>query len=68
MSKQEATQLADALAVNSALTADELKALPLDALRRLSAPGAAPVVVANTDAKPVSQFAGYDINNPTGAK
>jgi len=64
----ERDKLADALAVNSALTADELKALPLDALRRLSAPGAAPVVVANTDAKPVSQFAGYDINNPTGAK
>lgn len=63
----ERDKLADALAVNSALTADELKALPLDALRRLSAPGAAPVVVANTDAKPVSQFAGYDINNPTGA-
>lgn len=64
----ERDKLADALAVNSALTAEELKALPLDALRRLSAPGAAPVVVANTDAKPVSQFAGYDINNPTGAK
>lgn len=65
----ERDTLAGKLAANSALTADELKALPVETLRRLSAPGAAPVVVANTDAKkPASMFAGYDLNNPGGAK
>lgn len=66
----ERDALAGKLAANSALTADELKALPVETLRRLSAPGAAHVVVANTaDAKkPTSMFAGYDLNNPTGAK
>lgn len=64
----ERDKLADALAVNSALTADELKALPLDALRKLAAPGAAPIVVANKQtAAPASIFAGYSLNNPTGA-
>ena len=64
----ERDTLAGKLAANSALTADELKALPVETLRRLSAPGAAPVVVANTaDAKkPASMFAGYDLNNPGG--
>lgn len=62
----ERDALAGKLAANSALTADELKVLPVETLRRLSAPGAAPVVVANTadQKKPVSMFAGYDLNNP----
>lgn len=66
----ERDTLAGKLAANSALTVDELKALPVETLRRLSAPGAAPVVVANTadPKKPASMFAGYDLNNPTGAK
>ena len=64
----ERDTLAGKLAANSALTADELKALPVETLRRLSAPGAAPVVVANTadSKKPASMFAGYDLNNPGG--
>jgi hypothetical protein len=66
----ERDTLAGKLAANSALTADELKALPVETLRRLSAPGAAPVVVANTadQKKPASMFAGYDLNNPAGGK
>lgn len=64
----ERDTLAGKLATNSTLTVDELKALPVETLRRLSAPGAAPVVVANAEAKPpASIFAGYSLNNPTGA-
>lgn len=64
----ERDTLAEKLAVNSALTVDELKSLPLPALRKLAAPNAAPIVVGNTASKPGDEFAGYDINNPTGAK
>lgn len=64
----EKKAIADKLAVNSALTADDLMALPLQRLQELSAVNAAaPVVVGNASQQPQSEFAGYDINNPFGS-
>jgi len=57
----ELTALATPLAVNSALTLDELKGLGLERLKELSAK-AAPVVVATNTAKPGDEFADYSIN------
>lgn len=65
----ELNELATALAVNSSLTVDDFKALGLDRLKALQATAkAAPIVVGNAAQKPADEFAGYDINNPTGAK
>ena len=65
----EKKAIADKLAVNSALTADDLMALPLQRLQELSAVNAAaPVVVGNASQQPQSEFAGYDLNNPFGSK
>lgn len=59
----ELTTLAATLATNSSLTADDFKKMGLSRLKELSAAGAAaPVVVGNTQAKPVDAFAGYSIN------
>ena len=61
----ERTTLATELAVNSLLTVDDLKALPLARLRELKAakPGAAPLLTGNAGAaKPGDEFAGYDLN------
>lgn len=64
----EKKAIADKLAVNSALTADDLMALPLQRLQELAAVNAAaPVVVGNASQQPQSEFAGYDINNPFGS-
>lgn len=64
----EKKAIADKLAVNSALTAEDLMALPLQRLQELSAVNAAaPVVVGNASQQPQSEFAGYDINNPFGS-
>lgn len=64
----EKKAIADKLAVNSALTADDLMALPLQRLQELSAVNAAaPVVVGNASQQPQSEFAGYDLNNPFGS-
>lgn len=58
----ERDALATELAVNSSLTVDDLKALPLARLKELKAK-AAPVVVGNSGGgKPGDEFAGYDIN------
>ena len=60
----ELEKLAGQMAVNSALTADDLKALGLKRLREIqeSAQGAAPVLATNGATKPASEFAGYSIN------
>ena len=60
----ELDKLAGQMAVNSALTADDLKALGLKRLREIqaSAHGAAPVLATNSATKPASEFAGYSIN------
>ena len=61
----ELDKLACQMAVNSALTADDLKALGLKRLREIqaSAEGAAPVLATNNSAtKQASEFAGYSIN------
>lgn len=60
----ELDKLAGQMAVNSALTADDLKALGLKRLREIqaSAQGAAPVLATNCATKPASEFAGYSIN------
>lgn len=60
----ELDKLAGQMAVNSALTADDLKALGLKRLREIqaSAQGAAPVLATNSANKPASEFAGYSIN------
>lgn len=60
----ELDKLAGQMAVNSALTADDLKALGLKRLREIqaSAQGAAPVLATNSATKPASEFAGYSIN------
>ena len=60
----ELDKLAGQMAVNSALTADDLKALGLKRLREIhaSAQGAAPVLATNAATKPASEFAGYSIN------
>ena len=60
----ELDKLAGQMAVNSALTADDLKALGLNRLREIqaSAQGAAPVLTSNSATKSASEFAGYSIN------
>ena len=60
----ELDKLAGQMAVNSALTADDLKALGLKRLREIqaSAQGAAPVLTSNSATKTASEFAGYSIN------
>ena len=60
----ELDKLAGQMAVNSALTADDLKALGLKRLREIqaSAQGAAPVLTGNSATKQASEFAGYSIN------
>lgn len=60
----ELDKLAAQMAVNSALTADDLKALGLKRLREINAAaqGAAPVLTSNSATKPASEFAGYSIN------
>lgn len=60
----ELDKLSAQMAVNSALTADDLKALGLKRLREIqaSAQGAAPVLATNSATKPASEFAGYSIN------
>lgn len=60
----ELEKLACQMAVNSALTADDLKALGLKRLREIqaSAQGAAPVLTSNSATKTASEFAGYSIN------
>lgn len=59
----ERDALATKLAVNSSLTVEDLKLLPLERLKAIEAAGkgAAPVVVGNTQQK-ASEFAGYDLN------
>ena len=65
----ELSELATSLAANSSLTVDDLKMLGLDRLKALHTTAkAAPIVVGNAAKTPVDEFAGYDINNPTGAK
>lgn len=61
----ERTTLATELAVNSLLTVDDLKALPLARLRELKAakPTAAGLLTGNAGApKPGDEFAAYDLN------
>lgn len=61
----ERTTLATELAVNSLLTVDDLKALPLARLRELKAakPAAAGLLTGNAGApKPGEEFAAYDLN------
>ena len=60
----ELDKLAGQMAVNSALTADDLKALGLKRLREINsaAQGAAPVLATNSATKQASEFAGYSIN------
>lgn len=60
----ELDKLAGQMAINSALTADDLKALGLKRLREIqaSAQGAAPVLTSNSATKTASEFAGYSIN------
>ena len=61
----ELDKLAGQMAVNSALTTDDLKALGLKRLREIqaSAQGAAPVLATNGATKTASEFAGYSINS-----
>lgn len=61
----ELDALAQSLAVNSVLTADDLKALGLDRLKAIKAAtaGAAPVLAGNSATKPESEFAGYSLNS-----
>ncbi len=60
----ELDALAASLAVNSVLTADDLKALGLDRLKAIKAStaGAAPVLAGNSQQKS-SEFAGYSLNS-----
>lgn len=61
--------LARELAVNSSLTEADLKLLPLARLKELKATAkAAPVTVGGAGTPAVNEFAGYDMNNPEGAK
>lgn len=61
----ELDALAASLAVNSVLTADDLKALGMDRLKAIKAAtaGAAPVLAGNSATKPASEFAGYSLNS-----
>lgn len=63
----ELNDLASKLAVNSALTVDDLKALPVARLRELAAK-AAPITVGNTAHKPGDEFANYSLNKALEAK
>lgn len=59
----ERDQLATELAVNSTLTVDDLKLLPLDRLKALkTAAKAAPVTVGNTGTQGADPYANYSIN------
>lgn len=58
----EAATLATELAANSALTADDLKALPLARLRELKANAKAAPVLPGAGGQPGDEFAGYSIN------
>lgn len=65
----ERDQLAAELAVNSSLTADDFKAMPLARLKELKATAkAAPIVVGSTATKPADEFAGYSLNAHLEAK
>lgn len=67
----EVKALADELAVNSVLSADDLAKLGLDRLKELKAnKGAAPILAASGATKGESEFKGYSINsiNEQGAK
>lgn len=64
----ELDALAASLAVNSVLTADDLKTLGLDRLKAIKAATegdgyAAPVLAGNSATKPASEFAGYSLNS-----
>lgn len=61
----ELDALAQSLAFNSVLTADDLKAMGLDRLKAIKAAtaGAAPVLAGNSATKPASEFAGYSLNS-----
>lgn len=65
----ELDKLSAQMAVNSALTADDLKALGLKRLREIKSAAkdaggyAAPILAANSATKPASEFAGYSINS-----
>lgn len=59
----ERDQLAAELSVNSSLTADDFKAMPLARLKELKAK-AAPVVVGNAGSSGADAYAGYDSNKP----
>lgn len=63
----EVSALAAELAVNSSLTADDLKALGVARLKELKAT-AAPVVVGNKQTTATSEFAGYSLNSHLEAK
>lgn len=64
----ELEKLAGQMAVNSALTADDLKALGLKRLREIKSAAkdaggySAPILAANSATKQASEFAGYSIN------
>jgi hypothetical protein len=59
----EVAELATKLAVNSSLSVDEYKAMPLDILKKLSAvKPAAPVITGNSGGKGEDEFASYDLN------
>lgn len=65
----ERDALATELAVNSSLTVDDLKLLPLERLKALKTTAkAAPIAVGGAGTPVVNEFAGYDLNNPEGAK
>jgi len=65
----ELDKLSAQMAVNCALTADDLKALGLKRLREIKSAAkdaggyAAPILAANSATKPASEFAGYSINS-----
>ncbi|WP_058643633.1 hypothetical protein [Pseudacidovorax intermedius] len=58
----ERDKLATELAVNSSLTADDFKAMPVARLRELKAK-AAPVVVGNSGGSQADEFADYNLND-----
>ena len=64
----ELDKLAGQMAINSALTADDLKALGLKRLREIKSAAkdaggySAPILAANSATKSASEFAGYSIN------
>lgn len=66
----ERDALATKLAVNSSLTVEDLKLLPLDRLKAIeaAAKGAAPVIVGNAGQTQASEFKTYDLNAVNGIK